>query len=144
MNKQVQDLLKKITYIEADIEIQKQILFSIPQADRKEMERVVGIIATHKAEINTLHAKLEKISPKDHEHIMLLERAVTEFKKIASTRKFRSVQVMQVQEDLGLQLNQTTRLPCLVKACDEEGGWTIITPEGEIRQFASSEVKEIP
>ena len=35
MNQRVHDLLKKITYIEADIEIQKQILFSLPSNDKQ-------------------------------------------------------------------------------------------------------------
>ena len=91
MNQQVQDLLKKITYIDADIEIQKQILFSIPSTDRKEMERVVAIIATHKEEIKSLQLKLKEISPQDHETIMNLEAAVSEFKKIASEKKFTSM-----------------------------------------------------
>ena len=36
-----EDLLKKINYIEADLEIQKQILFSIPSANKEEIEKTI-------------------------------------------------------------------------------------------------------
>lgn len=143
MNQQVQDLLKKITYIEADIEIQKQILFSTPSADHKEMEHNLSIIASHKEEIKGLHLKLKEISPKDYENIMILESAVAEFKKIASKKKFRSVHVMQIHEECRLHLKNQTTIPCLVKACDENGGWTIITQDGELRHFSSTDVDDL-
>ena len=144
MNQQVQDLLKKITYIDADIEIQKQILFSIPSTDRKEMERVVAIIATHKEEIKSLQLKLKEISPQDHETIMNLEAAVSEFKKIASEKKFTSVNIKQTHEECCLHLKNQSKIPCLVKACDENGNWTVITMDGEVRYFSPADVHDLP
>jgi hypothetical protein len=144
MNQRVQDLLKKITYIEADIEIQKQILFSIPSTDRKEMEQIVAVIASHKEEIKNLRQKLKEISPEDHQHIMALEAAVAEFKKIASQKKFTRVDVMQVGEDCCLQLKNQPNIPCLVKARAENGGWTIITMDGQVRDFSPADVDELP
>lgn len=48
MSQHVQELLKRINYIEADMEIQRQILCSIPTADTKEMEKTIKTIAKKK------------------------------------------------------------------------------------------------
>ena len=144
MNIKVQDLLKKIRYIEADIEIQKQILFSISSNDQKEMEHAVKIIAAHKEEITTLRLELQRISPEEHQNIMTLENAVTAFKKIASEKKFKSIKIMEINEECCLHLKDQPKIHCLVKACDEDGGWTIITIDGEIQQFSKIAVDETP
>jgi hypothetical protein len=144
MDHKVQDLLRKINYIEADIEIQKQILFSIPSDDKQEMERVITIIAAKKEEINTLRREIEHASPDHHEKIMAYENAVAEFRKIAAEKKFRSINGMKINEPCCLNLKNNSSLPCLVKACDENGGWTIITMDGEIQSFSEHEVEEKP
>ena len=144
MNIKVQDLLKKITYIEADIEIQKQILFSLSSNDQKEMEHVVKIIAAHKDEITALRLELQSISPEEHQNIMTLENAVTAFKKIASEKKFKSINIMKINEVCCLHLKDQTKIHCLVKACDEDEGWTIITIDGEIQNFPKVDVDETP
>ena len=104
MNQRVQDLLKKITYIEADIEIHKQILFSISSGDKQEMEHVVRQIATRKEEIKTLRLELQGISPEEHQNIENIENAVTAFKKIASEKKFKSITIMKINEECCLHL----------------------------------------
>jgi hypothetical protein len=144
MNIKVQDLLKKITYIEADIEIQKQILFSLSSNEQKEMEHVVKIIAAHKDEITALRLELQSISPEEHQNIMTLENAVTAFKKIASEKKFKSINTMKINEECCLHLKDQPKIHCLVKACDEDGGWTIITIDGEIQQFPKIAIDETP
>lgn len=142
-DQRVQDLLKKITYIEADIEIQKQILFSIPSDDRTEIEHVIKIIAARKDEINTLRLELQSVSPTEHQNIVTLENALAEFKEIASRRKFASIIVKDINEECFLSFKNKGKIPCLVKACDENGGWTIITMEGTIQQFSEVDVDEI-
>jgi len=144
MNQRVQDLLKKITYIEADIEIQKQILFSIPSDKQKEMEHVIKIIAAQKEEIKLLRLELQSISPEEHQNIMTLENAVAAFKKIASEKKFKSIDIMKINEEFCLHLKNQPKIHCLVKACDEDGGWTIISIDGEIQHFPQVDVDEIP
>jgi hypothetical protein len=143
MNQRVQDLLKKITYIEADIEIQKQILFSIPLDKQKEMEQVITVIATKKNEIKALRLELQSISPEEHQNIMTLENAVAAFKKIASEKKFTSIDIMKINEEFCLHLKNQPKIHCLVKACDEEGGWTIISIDGVIQHFSKVDVDEI-
>lgn len=144
MNQKVQDILKKINYIEADIEIQKQILFSIPSNDESEMEKVIKSISDKKQEISALRQEIELISPEEHQKIILLEKAVSTFQKIAKTRKIRFVEAMKVNENCALSLVEKTSIPCLVKACDEDGRWIIITLDGEIKEFSPEEVLEKP
>jgi len=144
MNQRVQDLLKKITYIEADIEIHKQILFSLPSNDQKEMESVLKKIAAHKEEINTLLLEIMKIAPEEHEKIVILEKAVTAFHKLASEKKFKFIQGLNSYEKCCLSLKKEHALDCLIKACDEDGRWTIITMEGELKQFSQIDVDETP
>lgn len=140
MDRKVHDLLKKINYIEADIEIQKQILFSIPSKETDEMERILGIIASQKEEINTLRGQIHELSPETHEKITMLEQAISAFKKIASEKQFATVEVAQADQDCLLTLKDNSRIQCLVKACDHQGKWTVITLDGEIKQFAKDQV----
>ena len=144
MNQTIQDLLRKITYIEADIEIHKQILFSVSSSDHNEMERVLKIIAARKEEIKTLRLKLRAISPEEHQNIAIIENAVIAFKKIASEKKFKSITVMKINEECCLHLKNQPKIPCLIKACDEDEGWTIITVGGEIQYFPKVDVNETP
>ncbi len=144
MNQRVQDLLKKITYIEADIEIHKQILFSVPAHDKKEMERVLKKIAAQKDEIKALRSELQIVSPEEHQNITIIENAVTAFKKIASEKKFTSITIMEINVECCLHLKNQPKIPCLVKACDEDEGWTIITVAGEIQYFPKTDVDETP
>jgi hypothetical protein len=144
MNQKVHDLLKKITYIEADIEIQKQILFSIPSNEQKEMECVLRTIAAKKDEIIVLRREIQEISPEEHEKIMLLENTIAAFKKLASEKKFKSIKGMNGIEECCISLKQGDQIHCLVKACDEDGDWTVITMKGELRQFSQNDVNETP
>lgn len=139
-----QDLLKMINYIEADIEIQKQILFSIPSEQREEMEKTVSIIAAKRAEIETLRQQIKEIDPEEFERIIIFEKAINEFKQLATTRQFTSITGKNINEPCQLALNNGEAVECLVKACDADGNWTIITLDGEIRHFTQSAVAEKP
>lgn len=136
----VQHLLKKINYIEAEVEIQKQILFSIPSDNAKEMERIVTKISEAKEEIDGLRAQIKASSPKEYQRILKIEQAVTKFKELATDKKFEAVENMTTDQSCSIKLVGGREIPCLVKACDEEGNWTIITTEGDIRMITSEEV----
>jgi hypothetical protein len=139
-----QDLLKKINYIEADIEIHKQILFSIPSDNRQEIEKTIKTIAEKKEEIARLRQKIKKIDPEEDRWITIFENAVNDFKKISSEKKFQFIASMNVDEKCSLLLADKSEIPCLIKACEENGDWTIITLEGEISHFKKDHVKEKP
>ncbi|MCP3887914.1 MAG: hypothetical protein GY702_03440 [Desulfobulbaceae bacterium] len=140
----IQDLLKKINYIEVDIEIQKQILFSIPSDQKDEMEKTVTAIAEKTKEIKELRTKIKEIDPEEFDRIMVFEEAINNFKKLASEKKFESITSRNVGEECSLALSKDKQEECLIKACDSDGNWTIITLSGEIKQFQKTEVVEKP
>jgi MoaA/NifB/PqqE/SkfB family radical SAM enzyme len=141
MKSSVQNLLKKINYIEAEVEIQKQILFSIPSGNEKDIEEVIEKIAHAKDEIVKLRKEIEAISPEEYQRIVKIEEASETFKKIAAEEKFTTVASMSTEEACSILLNNGKELPCLIKAKDEGGNWTVITLDGDIRQFGCDQVK---
>lgn len=140
----VQDLLKKINYIEADIEIQKQILFSIPSDQKAEMEKTIGIISEKKKEIDQLRLQIKEIDPIEYERILTFEEAINQFKKIASETEFQAIEHKNMEQECSLKLVEKSPLPCLIKACDKDGHWTVITADGQIQQFTKDQVSEEP
>jgi hypothetical protein len=140
----IQDLLRKINFIEADIEIQKQILFSIPSEQQQEMEKTIEIIAEKKDEITGLRQQIQQIDPEEHQRIVVFEQAIADFKKIAVEKPFQHIASRNVNEECVLLLRGDNSIECLIKACDEEGNWTVITPEGKIQHFSKTEVAETP
>ena len=144
MSQDTQNILKRINYIEADIEIHKQILFSIPSDNRQEIENTLRIIAGKKEKITQLRDEIQRIDPESFKQITVFEKAVTEFKKFAAEKKFQSIVSKNIGEQCTLSLVNMAGIECLIKACDENGDWTIITPEGEIRYFKKNEVAEEP
>jgi len=136
--------LKKINYIEADIEIHKQILVSIPSDNRQDIEKTIKAIAGKKEEIAKLRQEIKKTDPEEDKWITIFEKAVSDFKEISSEKKFQFIASMNVDEKCSLILADKNEIPCLIKACEENGDWTIITLEGTIRHFKKDEVAEEP
>lgn len=144
MSQDTQNILKKINYIEADIEIHKQILFSIPSDNRQEIENTLRIIAGKKEEITQYRNEIQRIDPEEFKQITVFEKAAADFKKIGSEKKFKTIVSKNIGEKCTLSLTNATEVECLIKACDENGDWVIITLEGEIRCFEKKEVAEEP
>lgn len=140
----VQDLLKRINYIEADIDIQKQILFSIPSAQQAEMEQVIALIAAKKKEIEALRQQIRELDPEEHRRIVAFEEVVAEFKQLAASKKFTAITGRNVGEPCALALGDGTQVECLVKACDDRGDWTVITLEGKLQHYPQAAVAEKP
>lgn len=140
----VQDLLKRINYIEADIEIQKQILFSIPSGQQSEMEKTIALIAAKKKEIEGLRQQIRELDPEEHRRIVAFEEVVSQFKQLAASRKFTAITGRNVGESCALALCNGTQVECLVKACDDSGDWTVITLEGQLQQYPKAAVAEKP
>lgn len=140
----VQDLLKRINFIEADIDIQKQILFATPSDQRAEMEKTIVIIAEKKKEIEILRQQIREIAPEEYDRILAFEAAVAQFKQLAAERKFTTISGRNPGENCVLALYDGTEVECLVKACDERGDWTIITLDGSVQHFAKMMVTEQP
>lgn len=137
-------LLKKINYIEVDVEIQKQILFSYPSHRQDEMAATLALIKAKKEQIETLRQELQKHDPEEFGRIILFENAVTEFRNRAKNKPFQSIVNRNVNEDCFLSLHDGAKVDCLIKACDHDGTWTIITIDGALLQFSAGAVAEQP
>ncbi len=137
-------LLKKINYIEAELDIQKQILFSIPSAQKAEMEKTITQIAARKKEIEALRQELKEHDPAEYDRILIFEKVVAEFRQIALDTPFQAIINRNVNEECFLALQNGKQVDCLIKACDNEENWTVITLDGQIKQFPSVDVAEKP
>ncbi|MFN2355090.1 MAG: hypothetical protein ABR512_11270 [Desulfopila sp.] len=140
MHSKAQDILRKISYIEADLEIQKQILVSIPSDKKTEIEEVIGKIAKFKKEIETLRQTLQQESPQHYDTVRAIEQSIADFQKIIAKKKISSIESLSTNPNCSIHLQGGDTIACLVKACDEQGNWTIVTSTGEIRTISHREV----
>ena len=139
-----QDLLRKINFIEVDVEIQKQILFSIPSDQTDEMEKTIAFIAEKTKEIETLREKIKTIDPEEYQRIMIFEKAINTFRELASKTEFESIISREMGGECTLDVKDAPKIECLIKACDANENWTIITLDGEIQQYTKKQVNEAP
>lgn len=140
MQSKAQEILRKISYIEAELEVQKQILVSIPSDKKADIEEVIRKIAKFKEEIETLRRKLQQESPREYDTILALEKSIADFQRIIAEKKLCSIESLSTNPDCSIHLQSGNTIACFVKACDEQGNWTIITTAGEIRNISHGEV----
>lgn len=141
-HQKIQQILKKISYLEVEVEIQKQILFSIPSANKGEIESTIRIIAARKSDIENLRQQINDLNPEEFARIVAFEEASAKFMAIGAENKFTDLFHKQVDQECNLRLVDGTIVDCLVKARDEKGGWTLMTVDGEVLQFTSEQVLE--
>jgi len=135
MGTKIKGLLQKINFIEADMEVHKQILFSTPKEETAQMEKVLNTIAGLKQQINDLRAKIKEIDPQEHRRIMAIEQAAQTFQKISRDKQFVRVNTLNEQGHCSITLNDGTHLECLVAAQEENGNWTVMTIDGETKEY---------
>ena len=140
MSNAAQDILRKINYIEADMNLHKQILFSIPTAEKQEMEKVLKIIAEKKQEIDRLREEMKTVAPEEYEKILIFEKAAQEFKALAAEKKFKEVTSFDGSTPCTISLKDGTVVECLVKAQDDAGDWTALTFEGATLTFSADTI----
>ena len=141
-HQKIQQILKKINYLEAEIEIQKQILFSIPSDDKREIENTIQVIAARKSDIESLRRQINDLDPEEFARIVAFEEASARFMAIGAENTFTDLFHKQVDQECNLKLADGTVVDCLVKARDEKGGWTLLTADGEVLQFTREQVPE--
>ncbi|MCK5542096.1 MAG: hypothetical protein KAI40_05340 [Desulfobacterales bacterium] len=135
MSAEVKTLLQKINFIETDMEVHKQILLSIPSDNKKEMEKVINEIADQKKQILTLKQKIKKIDKTEYDKIIAIEQAADTFKQISKNKKFIAVSTLNESGECYITLNNGTRIDCLVAAKEENGNFTILTIDGETKEY---------
>ncbi|MEE4240196.1 MAG: hypothetical protein V2I36_01925 [Desulfopila sp.] len=142
MQTAIQNRLRKIQYIEAEIEIQKQILHSIADQDENEIREVVQKIADAKANIHQLLQEIKRFSPQEYQRIQALKNAVATLNAMASEKSFTQIESISTTPKCCITLLSGEKIACLVKASDENGNWVVITTEGELRHLKKHQVAD--
>ncbi|MFH2057546.1 MAG: hypothetical protein ABIJ59_01440 [Pseudomonadota bacterium] len=134
-------LLQKINFIEIDMDLHKQILVSIPSKDTDQIETVVQKIADQKKQIDELRMEIKKTDADEYNKIIAIEKATQAFQQIAVNKKFVLVSTLNETGECFITLNDDTRIDCLVAAQDDNGNWTIMTPDGETKEYPGGLIK---
>jgi len=137
----IKGLLQKINFIETDMDVHKQILVSIPADKKAEMETVVKKIADLKNQITALRLEIKKTDEDEYNKIIAIERAAANFREIAFNKKFVQVNTLNESRVCFITLNDGTRVECLVTAKEENGNWTVLTLDGETKEYPGGLVK---
>ncbi|MBU0464365.1 MAG: hypothetical protein KKD21_12925 [Proteobacteria bacterium] len=135
MSAEIKGLLQKINFIETDMELHKQILVSIPSDNKTEMENIIAKMADQKQQINALRQQIKKIDEDEYNKIIAIEKAAEIFRQIAKDKKFVQVNTLNESRVCFIKFNDGTRLDCLVTAKEENGNWTVLTLEGETKEY---------
>ena len=141
MSEKIKGLLQKINFIETDMEVHKQILVSIPSENKSEIKTIISKIAGQKHQINELRQQIKKIDEDEYNKIIAIEKAAQIFRQIAKNKKFVQVNTLNESGVCFITFNDGTRLDCLVTAKEENGNWTVLTLEGETKEYPSGIIK---
>jgi len=141
MSAEIKGLLQKINFIETDMDLHKQILLSIPSDNKTEIETTIKKIADQKKQINILRQQIKKIDENEYNKIITIEKAAEKFRKISKNKKFVQVNTLNESGVCFITLNDGTRLDCLVAAKEENGNWTVLTLEGETKEYPGGLIK---
>ncbi|MCG8614942.1 MAG: hypothetical protein MI802_01890 [Desulfobacterales bacterium] len=141
MKDRVKGLLQKINFIETDMDLQKQILFSIPSDEKDEIKKVMSVIARQKGEIHELRQRIKEIDEDEYNRIITLEQATEKFRQLSRDKKFVQVNTLNEEGECYITLNEGSRIDCLVAAKDESGDWTVLTIDGETKEYPGGLVR---
>jgi len=142
MSTKVKALLQKINFVEADMEIQKQILFSIPTDNQSEIEKQIHKIAGLKKQIADLRQQIKTLDKNEYDKIIAIENGTKKFQELSMDKKFVHVNTLNESGECFITLNDGTRIDCLVAAKEENGNFSILTLEGEAKEFPKGIVKQ--
>ncbi len=141
MSDRVKTLLQQINFIEIDMDMQKQILVSIPSDAKAEIEATILKIAEMKKQVEELRNRIKEADEDEYNKMVAIERAADEFKRIAKTKKFTVVNTLNESGECYITLTDGTRLDCLVAAREENGNWTILTLDGETKEYPAGIIR---
>ncbi len=131
----IKELLQKINFIETDMEMQKQILFSIPSDHNEDIETLVTKIADLKQQIIDLRQAIKKIDQGEYDKIIAIENGTKKFQELSKDKKYIQVNTLNESGECFITLNDGTRINCLVTAKEENGNWTVLTLEGDAKEY---------
>ena len=138
---EVKALLQKINFVEHDMELHKQILLSISSDNKEDIQNTIEKIADQKKQINDLKLEIKKIDKSEYEKIIAIEKGIETFRQLSKDKKFVLVNTLNESGECSVTLNNDTRIDCLVAAKEENGNWTILTIDGETKEYPAGFVK---
>ena len=141
MSAEIKGLLQKINFIETDMNLHKQILISIPSDNKTEIETIIKKIADQKKQISELRQQIKKIDENEYNKIITIEKSAERFRQISKDKKFVQVNTLNESGVCFITFNDGTRIDCLVAAKEENGNWTVLTLEGETKEYPGGLVK---
>ena len=137
----IKELLQKINFAESDMEMQKQILFSTPSDNRAQIEEIVEKIAGLKQQIVGLREEIKKTDKGEYDKIIAIESGTKKFQELSKDKKYIEVNTLNELGECFITLNEGTRIDCLVTAKEENGNWTVLTLEGEAKEYPGGIIK---
>jgi hypothetical protein len=140
MSRTVEQILQKISFLEKDMELHKNILASIPEGKESEMEEVIGTMVELKKKIEIEKESINDVDPEMYEQIQKMEKASARFREIAAEKEFQAIVTLDHARECYVDLEGGERLECLVKAQDKDGDWTVLTVDGETLELSADKV----
>jgi predicted NACHT family NTPase len=140
MSARLHAIYQKIHFLERDIELHKQILATIPSANRDELEETIGKIAQMKRQLTELKESIAAVDPDEYRRLQKLEEETALFKKLAAEKTLQEVYTLDQCRVCALRLSDGSELDCLVAARRQDGDWLVLSLAGECREFAAAEV----
>ena len=137
----IKELLQKINFVESDMEMQKQILFSTPSDNKAQMEELVEKIAGLKQQIAGLREEIKTTDKREYDKIIAIESGTKKFQELSKDKKYIEVSTLNESGECFITLNEGTRIDCLVTAKEENGNWTVLTLEGEAKEYPGGIIK---
>lgn len=141
MSSKVKGILQKINFIQTDMDLHRDILFSIPSDQKEEMEKVMVAMAEMKAQIEDLRQKIKEIDEDEYNRIIAIEAATQKFRTLSEGRKFAQVNTLNETGECFITLTEGTRIDCLVAAQEDNGNWIVLTLDGETREYPGGVVQ---
>lgn len=99
------------------------------------MEKIINNIADLKKQILGLRLEIKKTDKTEYDKIIAIEQAAEKFKQLSKNKKFISVSTLNESGECYITLNNGTRIDCLVAAKEENGNFTILTVDGEAKEY---------
>ncbi len=133
--------MQKINFIETDMNLHRQILVSIPSAQTAEIEKTARAIAAMKQQIQDLRMEIKAVDETEYNRIIAIEKGSEKFKEMTQGKKFILVNTLNETGECFVTLADDTRIDCLVAAKEDNGTWTVLTIDGEVKQLPAGLIK---
>jgi hypothetical protein len=133
-------IMQRITLLEKDLELQKQILRAIPTGEEEQNREVLGTIADLKEKVEGCRQEIKALDPEEHNRMIRFEEAASAFKECAKGREFVTVVDLNTHVECRIETVDGQSIDCLVKAQDSKGDWLIMTVDGNVMTFEPDQV----